>query len=271
MISRPITEPDSLNLQRVQELLNTRRFGRPIRHFQTLPSTNRYALENAGSGELQAGDVIIAETQTAGYGRQGSRWHSSSGAGLWFSILLDTTADCRNLPLITLIGASAILEILRNIAPADWILKWPNDIYANGKKVAGLLAEVRSRSGETRALVLGMGINVNQNASQFDTEIRDRAVSLAMLKGKAVSREPLLASLLNALEQTLDWFQNHGTDSARKIPFQDDEILFKQEDRSFRVRMSAHHPDGSMIFTSDTGQTIICDQGERCAIQPAGS
>lgn len=258
-----------MDIDLIKDLLKTERMGRSLYFFPTLHSTNRYALEKACSGELKAGDVVLAETQTAGYGRQGSVWHSPSGAGLWFSVVLNPDSHSPHLSIIALIGASSVLCALRNIASADWMLKWPNDIYANNKKAAGLIAETRSRPIKARALVLGIGINVNQSASQFHPDIRDRAVSLAMIKGSRVSRELFLADLLKNLEQTFDLMQSENAEQTRKEILDRHEIFFNQDDCRFKGRISSFEPDGSLIVRSENGQTIRIDQGERRAIQPA--
>lgn len=254
-----------LDIGRVQGLLRTRGLGRSIHHYPFMASTNRTALENACSGRMKAGEVVSAETQTAGYGRRGSRWHSPAGAGLWFSVILDIPERELHLPAVTLIGATAVIGVLRNLFPAEWVLKWPNDIHANGRKAAGLLAEARSRSGKTRALVLGVGVNVHQTASQFHPEIRDRAVSLTMLAGDTVSREDIFASLLNELERTLRPASEPDIASIRG-----QEILFRHADGFLHGRLSAWNDDGSAILTSESGETWICNQGEHCEIGPAG-
>jgi BirA family biotin operon repressor/biotin-[acetyl-CoA-carboxylase] ligase len=166
------------------------------------PSTNdevrRLAVEGAPEGT-----VVLAERQSAGRGRLGRTWDSPDRAGLYLSLLLRPDDPPEHLGRYPIATAVAVCETCRAIAGDRVGLKWPNDVLAGGRKLAGVLAEMRQgRSGAE--LVIGIGINVEQGAEDFPNALRSWATSLRLLgNGLAVEREAVAAALLEALASTL--------------------------------------------------------------------
>ena len=152
-------------------------------------STNAVVAERARAGE-PAGLVVVAESQTAGRGRLDRGWVSPPRAGLTFSVLLHPEP-----PLLawqSLLGGVAVARAVREVAEVDAVLKWPNDVLVDGKKLCGLLAEVPV-SG---AVVLGIGLNVTTRADELP---HDGATSLRLVGAATVDREPLLKAMLRHL------------------------------------------------------------------------
>lgn len=143
------------------------------------------------------GDVFVAEFQTAGRGRLDHSWHAAKGENLTFSAVLacgdSPPAEVATLPLVV---GLAVLGALRPFAPesAALALKWPNDVLAGGRKLAGILCE---RNGDN--VIAGVGVNVNETA--FPGEIAARATSLAVLAGRHVDREAVLAGVLGSIKR----------------------------------------------------------------------
>jgi BirA family biotin operon repressor/biotin-[acetyl-CoA-carboxylase] ligase len=162
-----------------------------VQRFQSLPSTSDLLLERVRSGEAAAGDVVVADEQTAGRGRQGRVWRSEAG-GLWLSAVLPV--GDRPLGQTALVAAVAACEATREWAP-EVGLKWPNDLVARGGKVGGILVE---RPGESEIAVVGIGINVIQ-APPSDSSIPDGGVALAALAPRSVTPQNLLPALLDVL------------------------------------------------------------------------
>ena len=141
-----------------------------------------------------AGDVFVAEFQTAGRGRLDHAWHAAKGLNLTFSVVLDVgekePSEVATLPLVVgLAVADAVKEVLGKSAA----IKWPNDVLVGGKKICGILCE-RAVNG----VIAGIGVNVNQ--VEFPEEIRERATSIALEVGAAVEKEKVLEAILKALE-----------------------------------------------------------------------
>jgi BirA family transcriptional regulator, biotin operon repressor / biotin---[acetyl-CoA-carboxylase] ligase len=174
--------------------LKSNRF-KPPQFFTTVGSTNDVARP------LPAGSVVVADHQTAGRGRRGHGWFSPPGSGLYVSVVLaPSTAHVdppRATMLLTLAAGVAIAEGVEAATGLAADLKWPNDLFARGRKLAGILAE---GGGET--VVLGYGINLLDSA--FPPELRDRATSLQTELGRGVERDAVLDATLAALSDRYD-------------------------------------------------------------------
>ena len=155
--------------------------GRTIVHYPTLDSTMRAA---AG---LRTGAVVLADEQTAGQGRHGRVWHSEAGAGIYFSTVLKPT------PVLTLALGLAAAEAIAQSTGVACDLRWPNDVMAGGKKVAGILVQLVDG-----AAIAGIGINVNQPS--FPAELAAEATSLRMTAGREIPPTDLLIVLLHAVD-----------------------------------------------------------------------
>jgi BirA family biotin operon repressor/biotin-[acetyl-CoA-carboxylase] ligase len=160
-------------------------------------STNDVARALAREG-APAGTVVLAEEQTHGRGRGGHGWHSPRGVGLWLSVLLRPTRPLAELARFTLAGAVAACRACRTTTGLPVVIKWPNDLLLHGRKLGGVLAELRSAGDRAEELVLGFGINVAQDTVDFPPELRSRAISLGLgsPQGALPEREALAAALL---------------------------------------------------------------------------
>jgi BirA family biotin operon repressor/biotin-[acetyl-CoA-carboxylase] ligase len=170
-------------------------FGRPYRYEESCESTQALLAADAPEGAVAA-----AEEQTAGRGRLGRRWAAPRGTAILCSTLLRPPADRRvaELALVGGIAAADAVELALGLAAQ---IKWPNDVMMNRAKVAGVLAEARDG-----AVVLGIGINVNQTRDELPPDARVPAGSLRTTDGLERDRAPLLAELLARLERAYaDW------------------------------------------------------------------
>lgn len=162
--------------------------GRPRVHHRRTDSTNERARELAAAGAPH-GTVVTAAEQTAGRGRQGRTWVAPPGSAVLMSVVLR-----RFDPMLPLAAAVALCEAL----PVPALVKWPNDLWIDRRKVAGILVEGRPAAGWA---VLGVGINVS--VSQFPVELRDTATSLR-LAGSSIGNEEVLDLALAALDRWLE-------------------------------------------------------------------
>ena len=166
-------------------------------------STNDVARALAADGAPD-GTIVIADVQSAGRGRLGRAWHSPPGVGLYLSALLRPGGPLDSVGRYGLVAAVAACEACREVAGSEVTLKWPNDVVAAGRKLAGILSEARS-DGSAIDLVVGIGVNVNHAAHDFTDELRDQAVSLRQLRrGERVDRAALAARVVEIWGDLLD-------------------------------------------------------------------
>jgi BirA family transcriptional regulator, biotin operon repressor / biotin---[acetyl-CoA-carboxylase] ligase len=168
-----------------------------ILRYESLPSTNTELARLASEGAAE-GVSIVAEEQTAGRGRLQRAWSSPKGAGLYFSILLRPAIPQNRWPLITFMAALAVGDALQEASGVHTDIKWPNDLLSGERKICGILAEaIDTPTG--RAVVLGIGINLTQNA--FPAELVNVATSVSEETGLQPDRENILAALAQALSR----------------------------------------------------------------------
>ncbi|MBD3191799.1 MAG: biotin--[acetyl-CoA-carboxylase] ligase [Candidatus Heimdallarchaeota archaeon] len=180
---------------------------RKILTFKEVESTQKIARHFLHQGKAVHGLVIQAASQTGGIGQKNRSWYSPLG-GLWLSVIL-----LKELPLSYFsgfsirIGLSIIAELEKKL-PLNFKLKWPNDLILAGKKVGGILTDLHSKGDFLQHLVLGIGINVNNEISSFPLEIRNQAISIKdLLEKKPVSLIEIRENVLNAIDIVLESFQ----------------------------------------------------------------
>ena len=193
-----IKTPD-LNPFEILDGLKTERFGRAI-HFQTeTESTNRWAKRLAVEGAAE-GTLCLAESQTRGRGRLGRSWFSAPGKGLCFSLILRPKLNPAELAGMTILTAVSMAQAIYKITEIQVLIKWPNDLVFEGRKLAGILAEVNGEADLINYLIIGLGLNVNQRADEFPDEIKPLAASLQMIKNSDLSRKMILQEFLKIFE-----------------------------------------------------------------------
>ena len=175
--------------------------GQLIKYYPKLNSTNTKAWELI-SEKTENGAVVITHDQTKGRGRQSNKWSSSQGKSLTFSIIMYPNALPNQINLYSLIAGLAITDCLIEY-DIHAQLKWPNDILINGKKVGGILCESKISGGEIKSIVIGIGLNVNEEVTDLPVELRNKATSLQIENGKRYQLEILLANILNQLEHRI--------------------------------------------------------------------
>jgi BirA family biotin operon repressor/biotin-[acetyl-CoA-carboxylase] ligase len=148
------------------------------------------------------GLVLFAEHQTAGRGQRGNKWESTAGKGLWFSILLRPKIPIHDSARLTIWAIETISDAIRAEFSLKPTIKLPNDVQLYGRKVAGVLVEMRAQEKASHVAVVGIGINVNQSQEDFATELQDKAISLAMALGRQIDRQQLAIAVLRNLDRT---------------------------------------------------------------------
>ena len=251
----------------VAPFLTGRRFGRRILYHGVTASTNLQAKALAIEG-AEEGSVVVADSQTGGRGRMGRTWASPSGVNLYFSLILRPGVPSIRVPQLTLLVAAAIHQALSCSASRDLgaLIKWPNDILVNNRKLCGVLCEMQSEPDLTHFVVVGIGINVNQ--SELPLELQDIATSLFLETGRLFSRPELLASVLNHFEPLYDaWLLQDNLGFV--LPYlekhsllQSKEVTVDQLKRTVSGKVSGISPGGELKIDGADGQTHLISSGE---------
>jgi len=194
-----VTSFDRLNADQLQGALHGAMIGRKIILLEETGSTNDAIWRVASISE---GLVVFAEHQTDGRGQRGNRWESAARKGLCFSILLRPEIRLSESGRLTIWAIEAISEVVRTEVGLEPAIKLPNDVQINGRKVAGVLVEMRAQNNAPHVAVVGIGINVNQCRDDFAAELQDKAISLAMAVGQQVPRQEFAVALLQKLDLT---------------------------------------------------------------------
>jgi BirA family biotin operon repressor/biotin-[acetyl-CoA-carboxylase] ligase len=189
-----------LRIHQIQDGLTTHRLGQKIHYFTELDSTNSHARRLAEQ-RAQEGEVVIAESQTHGRGRLGRRWVSPPYVNLYLSVILRPTLPPIDAPQITLMAAVALADALAAFIPVLPAIKWPNDILAGGKKVAGVLTESACHGERIDFVILGIGVNINYPVESMPDAIQKRATSMISFTGTNVSRESVVRRLIQDLDR----------------------------------------------------------------------
>ncbi|MCU0605846.1 MAG: biotin--[acetyl-CoA-carboxylase] ligase [Candidatus Edwardsbacteria bacterium] len=253
-----------LQIDYVRENLHTAIIGRKLTYFERLDSTSARLKAMAADGAAE-GSVVIAEQQTAGHGRQGSSWYSPPGTGLYCSLLLRP-----QLPLIRLSGltlalghaAATAIEAAAGVAVA---VKWPNDLFCNGRKCGGILTEISAAKSDVAYAAVGIGINVNNDF--LPLELCESATSLALESGSSVFREGLLVGLLAAIERDYLEFARGGLESllaplqARSYLAGKRVTVAGDDGASSSGVVTGYDGQGALLLINEKGETMRVTSG----------
>jgi BirA family biotin operon repressor/biotin-[acetyl-CoA-carboxylase] ligase len=233
--------------------------GGPLVHLDVVGSTNDHARRLALAGAPH-GTVVTAEQQTAGRGRQGRTWSAPAGRDLTLSALVRLpAAELEPLPLAV---ALAVCEACEAIAPVACRIKWPNDVWIDRRKVAGVLIEARPLDGWA---VIGIGLNVDTAQEELPQELRASAGSLRIATGRPVDRDATLDALLARLAA---WVARLGEPAAIAAAFRERDALHGE--RIAWLAGGVRHEgeargiddDGALVAFTDGGDRVRLDAGE---------
>jgi BirA family biotin operon repressor/biotin-[acetyl-CoA-carboxylase] ligase len=201
--------PTDLYLERVEGLLQTRRFGRSIEIRESTDSTNDDARAAAQAGAVD-GHVVVADTQRQGRGARGRSWSSPAGSDLYLSVVAQSTLPLQEMAPLTLAVGLGVAETVQAFLPVGKTaqIKWPNDVWVDRKKIAGILLEGTSQGQTSLPIIIGIGLNVNRR--EFPADLDTPPSSLALEHGRPLDRAEVLATLLARVEHWFDSFVAGG-------------------------------------------------------------
>ena len=228
----------------------------PAVYCKEVDSTNNYARQLAEQGAGH-GTVVVAETQTAGKGRRGRGWVSPAGSAIYMSCILRPQIEPFKASALTLVAAMAVEKAINEMLDVGAMIKWPNDLIIDDRKICGILTEMSSDMDGIRHVVVGIGINVNQTT--FPEEIHQMATSLTLASGKKVRRAALVAAIMNDFRDYYQSFIKTADMSLLAEPY--NRVLVNRS-----KQVSVIEPAGTW-----TGRALgINDQGELMVEQEDG-
>lgn len=239
--------------------------GHRIHFFDTIDSTNSYAAMLAGGGARE-GEAVIADCQTAGRGRlRGRVWQSPPGRNLYTSVILRPAIPPASAPGLTLVAGVAVAELLGGYCPVS--LKWPNDALAEGRKISGILTEMRGRGATVDFVIVGIGINVNMEPGDFQEELRPLSTSLKEQTSGEVSRLELVAGLYRLLGKWYRVFLGEGLGPVRDRWLECSDIVGKTveiTDRNVvqRGKCQGINDEGVLLIVDEKGRTVPVRSGD---------
>lgn len=180
--------------------------GGSVNVLPVIDSTNQYLLDRLE--QLKSGDVCIAEYQQAGRGRRGRQWFSPFGANLYLSMYWRLEQGPAAAIGLSLVIGIVIAEVLQQLGAHDVRVKWPNDLYLNDKKLAGILVELTGKTGDAAQIVMGAGINLSMKSVASEVVNQDW-INLQQA-GVIIDRNQLAVSLIKELRQALIQFEGEG-------------------------------------------------------------
>ncbi|WOV89083.1 biotin--[acetyl-CoA-carboxylase] ligase [Sporosarcina oncorhynchi] len=201
--------PDRINAANIQKKLKTKSYGRIVDYYESCATTQLIAHDAAQNGAAD-GTLVVSEEQTAGKGRLSRPWSSAAGKGIWMSLIIRPSLMPQEAPQMTLVAAVAIVRAIEEIVGLEATIKWPNDIMIDGKKITGILTELQSDPDRVKAIIIGIGMNINHDIDDFPEEIQDIATSLKLKTGKVTDRARLIAEILSFLELYTEMYVKHG-------------------------------------------------------------
>ncbi|MFQ5604572.1 MAG: biotin--[acetyl-CoA-carboxylase] ligase [bacterium] len=233
-----------------------------------ISSTNDYAKRLTRRGEKE-GALVIADHQRQGRGRQRRKWYSQPGKGLCISIILRPVLATEKLGLISLLAGVVIAQTVEKLSQLNPTLKWPNDVMLQSRKLSGILIESDFKGGRLTSIVVGIGININHDESDFHSTIRSKSTSLYLVSKKITSRVDFMVAFLNQFEEIYHHIEKENyeyiiSEWLRRCPKFKKPIRIQIEDRT--ISGVFHNIDGNgwLILKQKNAQPITVKTGEVC-------
>lgn len=251
-----------MNNKTLQDLYND--IGQPIVYFDSIDSTNDYAKKEINN--LKDKTIILSDKQTAGKGRRGNEWESSKGTGICMSLVLKPDIYPTEGTKMTQIAAAAVCKAIRDLTGLNVLIKWPNDIVINSKKVCGILTEMSGELNKIRYIVIGIGVNVNTD--EFSSNLKEKATSLYIEGNKKIDRKKLIVKILDEFEELYESFiEKLNLDDTLKVIRKHSAILGKeiriiQGKKEKRAKAIEINRQGMLVIENENGNRELISSGQ---------
>lgn len=231
--------------------------GKEIHFYDELPSTNGHAMTLASQGAGE-GEVVIADRQIEGRGRLGRTWQSPPGVNLYLSVILRPRIKPADAPWITLMTGVAVAQTVSRYCRDGVSIKWPNDVMAHGKKLCGILTEIKMTTGGIDFAVVGIGVNINMTKDTFDEGHRYRSTSLKEECRCDISRSEFTAALLESFEE---WYEKLNTDGFH--PIREAWMNYASvTGKTIEVNDRGTVRTGTVLGIDETGALLLTEEGQ---------
>ncbi|HIR26400.1 MAG TPA: biotin--[acetyl-CoA-carboxylase] ligase [Candidatus Choladousia intestinigallinarum] len=260
-----LSSPDQITGEEVGARLQTKWLGGEIHYYESIDSTNNEAKRLAEQGAPN-GTLILAEKQEKGKGRRGRTWETPGKTSIAMSFLLRPNLSPAQASMVTLVMGLAVAQACRELCGAEAKIKWPNDIVINGRKICGILTEMSAEMECINYLVVGTGINVNQQ--EFPLEIQDVASSLLSSSGEKTNRAKLAALCLDKFEEYFEAFLRTGDLSEleeeynRMLAGKDSAVRVLEPGNEHEGISKGINPKGELLVELPDGTTEAVYSGE---------
>lgn len=249
-------QPVDFNEDTLRGLLSGRRIGSSVYFFREVTSTSDVAFEIALKGASE-GTVVIADVQTKGKGRLSRVWQSPAACNLYTSIIIRPPIEPARASQMTLMAGVAAAELLSSYC-SPVTLKWPNDVQIGGKKVCGILAEMRTSGKKIDFIIVGIGININMKREDFDESIQDIATSLREETGGGdISRLDLTVGLYDSFERWYTMYLSEGFN-----PVRDMWLKYNSKGRHIKVVSGDELYKGEVVGIDGDGALLLLDENK---------
>lgn len=256
--------PDFLYPGELSKGLSTEVFGQKIHHFHSIDSTNNAAKQLAEGGSAE-GTVVIAEKQTQGRGRMDRTWYSPAG-GIWMSVILKPDMPPYRVQGITLVAAVAVVNAVKEVTGLNPLIKWPNDIFLEGRKICGILTEMKAEMDRVDYIIIGIGVNTNTHPAELEQNAPD-AGSLKMALNQTVDRKALVRQILSHLEAYYFDYCSNGISSTLDLWKENNftlgrNVVLKMGEQEFSGVAEDITSEGGLVLRDEDGCTKVFYSGE---------
>ncbi|GAB3802478.1 biotin--[acetyl-CoA-carboxylase] ligase [Virgibacillus kimchii] len=251
--------PDKVSENTLKWGLDTVWAGRKLIHEETVTSTQHIAHE-AARNHAPHGTVVIADEQIEGKGRMNRPWHSARNKGLWLSIILRPDIQPQLAPQLTLLTATVLADSIKKHTQIKPMIKWPNDVLINEKKCAGILTEMQAEQDRIQYIVIGIGLNVNQEAEELNGNIIEKqATSLKEASGQHWPLRDVFQNMLTTFEKAYNSYMENGFAGVKKkwesYGFKlGQKIQIKTMNESWEALFKGISDDGALVIEEKDGK-----------------
>ena len=232
-----------------------------ITHFKTLESTNKYLQNLLEEGIDIIDNIVVTDYQTAGKGQGKNVWQSDDGKNLLFSVALDMSyLKAENQFLLTQMVSVTMIDVLKKYLPEESLfIKWPNDIYFNDKKIAGILIKNEIKGMMMGTSIIGIGLNVNQTS--FNENLPN-PISMKMITGNDYDLEAILIEICEALLPTANSQQPTANSYTEKLYRYKQWASYKHDGQVKEMMILGYDQFGRLILKEKNDLTVVCDLKE---------
>ena len=251
--------------EKIFEKLETKWMGRELFSYSQVGSTNVVAKEKLQEGGTD-GLLVVAQEQLQGRGRRGRNWQSPKGEAAYMTLGLKPRFAPDKSSMLTLVMAYAVAQAIREVTDLPCLIKWPNDIVVNKKKVCGILTEMNMGKEGTYHIVIGVGINTNQK--KFQEELASIATSLSLESGKIIGNEKIIVKTLKYFEEAYEIFQKEQNLSFMQKQYNqllincDHEVVVLEPKGNYEGIAKGIDESGELLVQKKDGELVKVYAGE---------